>query len=178
MNVVLQILEPWYQMGADIATMLSIVSIAFLFVTYYKTRDARNLQLMNRCIDNFRKWSVDGTSQINFFYLELLNEELFYFQNKMIDKKVAIEWIEGMIDCFQVYAKDGTTILNDYSDQQSVKSVLISLNKQGVFCRIEYFVKSGVDKSHKIPLFSDPLHEFKKRKLALELFKYIKKYKF
>jgi len=167
----------WVEIGAGIATIVGAAGIIFLFIQHYYNKDIRNLQLMHRCIDNFRQWSEKSMPVINFFYLELLNEELFYFQKDLIQKKVCIEWIEGMMDYIQFYANDGT-ILTQYNDQQNIETLAIWKDKQGFFSRIHFFLHPEIDKSYIIPGFNEGPHSSKKRKLAIELYKHIKKYKY
>jgi hypothetical protein len=159
------------------ATTIGCVAIIFLFIQYIQSKDLRNLQLMHRCIDNYRKWSEHDNREYNYFYLELLNEELFYFQNKLIEKKVAIEWLDGIVDYIQIFAKDGT-VLNCYNEQQDLEALVIWKNKMGFYERIRFFVHSSLDKTLIVPHFNDASHLEKKRGLAIELYKYIKNYKY
>jgi hypothetical protein len=170
-------IKPWYEVGASIATMLSAGAIVVVIVEYFANRNVRNIQLMQRCIDNFRKWFSDSNRKVDFFYLELLNEELFYFQKGMIQKKVAIEWIEGMLDYIIIKSADGTP-LNDYSDQVDIESLDKFNNNKNFFFRIYYFTNTTIANDHKLPLCDDNNHHSKKRQLAKELHNHIKDYKY
>jgi hypothetical protein len=46
-------------------------------------------------------------------YVDLTNEELFYFQNKYIPKIIMMEWIDGMIDFMPITNSYGVIINND-----------------------------------------------------------------
>jgi hypothetical protein len=173
----LQTVPHWYEIGASIATMVGALGVLFLFGQHYYNKDVRNLQLMHRCIDNFRNWSEEYHQEINFFYLELFNEELFYFQQNLIVKKVALEWIEGILDYIQVYAEDGA-ILTNYNKQTNIEALSIWQNKEGFFARIHFFIYPPLDKSFGIPEFNEENHASKKRELAKALYRHIKNYKY
>ena len=130
---------PWYEIGAHVATMLGFVGIIFLFVQHYYDRDVRNLQLMQRCLDGFKEWSIGNKATIDLPYLELLNEELFYIQRGLIDKEVAVEWIEGILDFVAVQGEDGT-VLNQYNQQPELDKIALWQSKKYYFRRIHFFV--------------------------------------
>lgn len=45
-------------------------------------------------------------------YIDLCNEEIFYFQQKYILEEVMKEWLDGMLNYIPVYYKDEKTNLN------------------------------------------------------------------
>lgn len=163
---------------ANIATVLGVVGVVFLFAQHYYNKDIRNLQLMQRCIDNFRTWYSNPNKQVDFYYLELLNEELFYFQKKLIDKEVAIEWIEGILDYIIVYSPGGP--LNNYKNQVDITTLDRDGDNKSFFFRIYYFVNTTLSEDYNIPFCNEneKLHHLKKRQLAIELYKHIRKYKY
>lgn len=170
-------LKLWGEIGANFATIIGAGGIIFLFIQHYHNKDIRNLQLMHRCIDNFRRWSQEKLPEINFFYLELINEELFYFQNNLIQKEVAIEWIEGMLDYICIYAEDGS-VLTNYNNQQEIEALKVWNDRKGFFNRICFFIHTDLDKSFVVPDLEAGNHNFKKRELSIQLYKHIKKYKY
>ncbi len=157
--------------------MISAVAIIFIIIEYIANRNIRNIQLMHRCIDVFRKWSQGNDPKVNFEYLEMLNEELFYFQKGLIEKKVALEWIQGIIDTLQLFASDNT-LLTDYNKQQNIKELALWKEKKYFFARIDYFIHTPIDKAYVVPSFDDPSHLFIKRQLAKQLYRHIRNYKF
>lgn len=177
MIYVLQASPHWYEIGASIATMLGVLGVFFLIIEHFANRNLRNIQLMHRCIDNFRQWFNQSNQKINISYLELLNEEFFYFQKKLIEKRVAIEWIQGILDFVQVYGKGGT-ILNNYLNQANIESLSEWINREVFFARIKYFIYPKLEKNIIIPEVSDPNHAKMKRELAIALYKHIKRYKY
>jgi hypothetical protein len=167
----------WHEIGANIASIISALAIIFVIIEYNANRNVRNIQLMHRCIDQFREWNKDDKGEVNFNYLELLNEELFYFQKRLIQKKVAIEWIEGMLDYITVYSKNDEA-LNSYGKQVSVQSLQIWNEKKYFFNRVNFFVKTDFGSLYKIPDFDNSRHSEKKSILARQLYEWIKKYKY
>jgi hypothetical protein len=167
----------WYEVGASIATMVGVLGVIFLIIEHFANRNLRNIQLMHRCIDNFRQWFNTYDQKVNISYLELLNEEFFYFQKRLIEKRVAIEWIEGILDFIQIYGK-GDTILNTYLNQTSIETLGEWTNREVFFARIKYFIHPKLKVDIIIPAVNDPNHAEKKRELAKALYKHIKTYKY
>lgn len=166
-----------FEVGANIATMFGGVGIVFLFIQHFYNKDVRNLQLMQRCIDGFRHWTNSANQEINYQYLELMNEELFYIQRGLIDKEIALEWIEGMLDFIQVYGKNGF-LLSNYNNQVNLEALSVWQSREGYFLRIQYFIYTDLPKEYSIPSFTEIDHSDKKRTLAHLLLKRIKKYRY
>ena len=166
----------WTQIAANIATVFGVVGVIFLFFQYYHSKDLRNLQLMHRCIDIFRNWFNNG-QKVDFSYLELLNEELFYFQKRLIQKNVAVEWVEGILDFIVIYGKDNV-VLNSYGNQTNIEELPNWNTQKMFFARVSYFARPKLEKNIIIPGVEDKDHAKKKRELALALFKHIKNYKY
>lgn len=164
----------WTQFFANIATVFGLLGIIFLFVQHYHNKDLRNLQLMHRCIDIFRNW-FQNNQVVDYSYLELLNEELFYFQKGLIQKKVAIEWIEGILD-FVVINGNNHEVLNGYSNQTAIDRMKDWSKRKMFYARVNYFVNPQLENNIVIPGIEEKNHAKKKRELAQELYKQIKKY--
>ena len=47
-------------------------------------------------------------------YIDLTNEELFYFQHHYIPKEISKEWIDGMIDFIPITNKSGNILNKDH----------------------------------------------------------------
>ena len=91
-------MEIWQNITDTITSLGLLVAIS-VYIVY---RKQLNLSAITKCIDEFRKLddlnkTMSGGKTIN-RYIDLVNEELFYFQHKYIPKEVAKEWIDGMID--------------------------------------------------------------------------------
>lgn len=167
------------QLLANIATIGGIIAIFFLFKQHNHSKDLRNLQLMQRCIDNFRTWYSNPNKKVDFFYLELLNEELFYFQKGLIEEEIALEWIEGILDFIIIKGKDEIN-LNKYYKQEDVEKLDQWPDNKYFFFRIYYFTHIDLGNEYVLPVCkeNESEHHFKKRQLAKELYKHIRNYKY
>lgn len=164
------------QIFANIATVLGLCGIIFLFIQHNHNRDLRNLQLMHRCIDIFRNW-FQTNQKVDYAYLELLNEELFYFQKGLIPKQVAIEWIEGILD-FIVINGNTHEPLNNYSSQVNISQMEDWPKRKMFFARVNYFVNPQLKNNIAVPGIEESNHAENKRELALALYKHIKNYQY
>lgn len=168
----------WHQVAANIAAMIGAISIVLLIFQYHHTIGLRNLGLMHRCMDSFRTWASQENPELSLQYLELLNEELFYFQKRFIEKKVALEWIEGILDYVQVFDRNGG-VLNPYGTTKDVQGEPIWKNKKDFFNRVDYFIHTNLFSSFHVPPpsgDSNSKHQKKKRQLAEKLYEHIRKY--
>lgn len=78
-------------------------------------RKQLHLATIKRCIDEFRSLINPNNPQYSDAdaakYVDLVNEELFYFQHGYIPEVVAYEWIDGMMDYLPLF-DNGGNILN------------------------------------------------------------------
>jgi hypothetical protein len=88
-----------------LSLLLNAVLVAAAFVAVRQININRKqlyLSTISKCIEDFKSFrkldSQTEDASLIHDYLELTNEELFYFQNKYLPEEVAIEWIGGMID--------------------------------------------------------------------------------
>ena len=90
------------QLFYNILGIIGFVSIIGVFISYIITKKQLNITTMSRCIDNYRKQFMDlkASDDVKIIrqYIDFVNEELFYFQDKFIPYEVAFEWVSGMID--------------------------------------------------------------------------------
>ncbi|CAN5116447.1 hypothetical protein BH09BAC3_BH09BAC3_38250 [soil metagenome] len=81
---------------------------------------------MLSCIDRFQQLSPllrgdnDDFSRLT-KYVDLTNEEFFYFQREYIPKEVIVEWLDSIVDFFPIYVK-GTELPINY-DRLSFKQI-------------------------------------------------------
>lgn len=79
-----------------------IVGIAYAIRQININRKQLYLSTITKCIQDYKSLRIYSSLitdiQVIRDYLELTNEELFYFQNKYLRDEVATEWIGGMID--------------------------------------------------------------------------------
>lgn len=83
---------------------LSVGSITLILavIGYLVTKRHLNFSVIFSCNERFQKIRVGLNSDINGTqhkkeYIDLCNEEIFYFQNKYIPKIIMREWLDGMI---------------------------------------------------------------------------------
>jgi hypothetical protein len=73
-----------------------------------------NFSVLVRCITIFNDKfiNIQKEKDLNTIksYIDFVNEELFYFESKYIPKKVALEWIDGMIEIIPIYDTDNSII--------------------------------------------------------------------
>lgn len=172
-------IRPWDEVLSNIATIIGSLAIIFIIIEHIANKNVRNIQLMQRCIDLFRDWYSKPDKKVDISYLELLNEELFYFQKGLIQKKVAVEWIEGMPDFIVIFSITGKP-LNKYKNQIDISSLDRDGDNRSFFYRVYYFKDTQLTDDYVIPSCNEDLilHHFKKREVALQLYKHIRKYKY
>ena len=73
-----------------------------------------NLSALESCInrfrDNFLHLNKDSKEEEVTAYIDLVNEELFYFEQRFLPRAVAMEWIDGMIDHIPLYDTTGNLL--------------------------------------------------------------------
>ena len=101
-----------------IATVIGGIAILFAVRDYSTNRKQLNLSALENCItrfrDNFIHLSHQSPEPLVVEYIDLVNEELFYFQNRYLPKAVAREWIDGMIDAIPIYDPIGNVLNQGY----------------------------------------------------------------
>ncbi len=87
-----------------IALVGGAIAIIWGIRTYNITRSQFSFSVMISCIDRFQAIMADMNSsnldvklQAIKKYVDLCNEELFYFKNGYLPEEVTDEWIEGMM---------------------------------------------------------------------------------
>ncbi len=97
-----------------VATVIGGIAILFAVRDYSVNRKQLNLSVMESAIDRFRTHFIHLNHQspesLVIEYIDLVNEELFYFQNSFLPKVVAQEWIDGMIDLMPLYDPYGNVL--------------------------------------------------------------------
>jgi hypothetical protein len=99
-RVTLETLKDTVQTFAIVVGSLSLIVAT---IAYLVSRRGLQFNVMIACINRFQELLPNlGNEYVPerdvLRYLDLCNEELFYFQNKYLRKEVALEWIEGMLN--------------------------------------------------------------------------------
>ena len=120
----------------DVAEFISyiviIISLLGLWVTYLLSKRQIHFSVMEKCIKDFRDYEK-GASELSELnrakhYIELINEEFFYMENKYLPLVVSIEWIDGMIDYLPfVMENDAFIKSNDLKGFDSIEKTNILL---------------------------------------------------
>lgn len=101
-------LEVWTTIAANVATAFGILGFAFFYFSHQQSQRQFKVSVMLSCIDRFQKLfpiirgDEDDKNRIK-RYVDLTNEEFFYFQQGYIPKQVIVEWMDSVIDFLPVY---------------------------------------------------------------------------
>ncbi len=108
-------LKDFLEVLSFIATIIGGVAILFAVRDYSVSRKQLHLSVLQSCInryrDHFSTLGPDSSCQQVIDYLDLINEELFYFEHKYLPLPVAHEWLDGMIEFLPLFDSKGQ-ILN------------------------------------------------------------------
>ena len=95
----------WVQIVTEVITAIGVL----IAVTAYGiTRKSLYLTTIEKCIEGFRNLknlNKQPSQEEIEKYIDLVNEELFYFQHGYLPIEIADEWIDGMIDFLPVFNK-------------------------------------------------------------------------
>ena len=97
-----------------LATIVGGIAIVLAARDYSVSRKQLHLSVLESCIIRFREDFSDLTpdspiEQIR-AYIDLVNEELFYFEHKYLPAEVAEEWLDGMINIIPIFDRKGKVI--------------------------------------------------------------------
>jgi hypothetical protein len=98
----------------DLANIIVALGVLIAITQISINRKQLHFATIERCITEFRRFEsnkvpIDKTDLIR--YIDLINEELFYFQHNYLPKTIAYEWIDGMLDFVPIIDNRGN-ILN------------------------------------------------------------------
>ncbi len=100
-----------FEVLSYVATTIGGISLFYAVYNYNISKKQLNFAVLDRCISTFQKEfiSISENTKIEDLrrYIDFVNEELFYFEQKYIPKAVAYEWIDGIIDILPIY-REGT----------------------------------------------------------------------
>lgn len=104
-----------------ISYIITSVSFAGLWIAYVYSRKQIHFSTMEKCINDYRNWMQESdkpADDVAHEYLDIVNEELFYFEKKYLPMEVSEEWIDGMIDSLPFFNKN-----NEFIPSQSLKEL-------------------------------------------------------
>lgn len=105
----------------DLLELLAIVAggigLAIAAITYALSRKSLNHAVMISCISRFQEildvLERQPLPSVRRRYLDLCNEEMFYFQHRYLRREVALEWIDGMMSVLPLLDEEGQPIEGD-----------------------------------------------------------------
>ncbi len=105
MNYGIESVKDLVEFISYIITSLSLVGIG---IAYALSKKQIHFSTMTKCINDYRELMKPRLKDKDLAeqYIDLVNEELFYFENNFVPIEVSIEWIDGMID-YLPFFKDG-----------------------------------------------------------------------
>lgn len=100
--------EHWSTILANIVTSFGILSFIGFYLVHRQTQSQFRFTVMLSCIERFQNLfpiirNDDGDLDRIKRYVDLTNEEFFYFQRGYIPKEVIVEWMDSIMDSFPVY---------------------------------------------------------------------------
>jgi hypothetical protein len=101
----------------DLANIIVAMGVLIAITQISINRKQLHFATIERCITEFRRFEsnkvpIENSDLIR--YIDLINEELFYFQHDYLPKTIAYEWIDGMLDFVPIIDNNGN-ILNPKS---------------------------------------------------------------
>lgn len=102
-----------------LALIFGIGSIFWAMYTFTFSRNQFHHEVMISCIERFQSIipdlnpeAIDREIDALHKYIDLCNEELFYFKGNYMPKEVAIEWLDGMIAYLPLFDERGFVLSN------------------------------------------------------------------
>lgn len=121
-------LKDWLEIVSYLVTSVSLIG---LWYAYIFSKKQIHFTAMDKCIKEFRQISTPtflGSDNRAEQYIELINEEFFYFEYDYLPMQVSVEWVDGMIDYLPFYCKNNgfikSTRFVKLSDEQSTSAIL------------------------------------------------------
>jgi len=102
----------------DIAQIATFIGLMIALRQFAIARRQLYFASISRCVSEFQALDITTieTSERKIRkYVDLVGEELFYFQNGYIPKAVAIEWIDGMLGYIPVTDGQGIVVNEGHS---------------------------------------------------------------
>ncbi|MBC6612418.1 hypothetical protein H8B15_15955 [Hymenobacter sp. BT507] len=97
-----------------IATILGVAGILFALLSWRSSRNSFHHTVITSCTSRFQELSLKLLTQLPLSkeavqqYLELCNEELFYFESKFLPQPIIDEWLDGMLSFIHLRREDGS----------------------------------------------------------------------
>ncbi len=106
-------------------------SLAVAAYSYYLSKKQLNFAVIIKCTERFQNILPQLESEDENerrkgigLYLDLCNEELFYFKYKYLPKEIIEEWTDGMLEYLPYYNSDSERNLNENKLSQEIENHL------------------------------------------------------
>ncbi len=100
-----------YELLSLVVSILTLVALGLAVWQIRINRQQLYLSTITKCVQDFRSLSSINQSttdrELIWRYVDLVSEELFYFQHDYVPRNVSLEWIDGMIDYLPITDKEG-----------------------------------------------------------------------
>ena len=168
-----------YKVEVEMITQLITALGVLIAVTAYSiSRKSLYLTTIEKCIEGFRNLAnlnnKPSRAEIG-KYIDLVNEELFYFQHGYLPIEIADEWIDGMIDFLPIFDKN-QNVLNPNNCIQDLAEKHDRYFQNYLRVRTAFIIKGNYD--FKLSYSSDTKSASKRksqrRKLIIEILKNLK----
>jgi|GEM_PF-1973274 len=109
--------EHWSTIVANIVTSLGILSFLGFYFAHRQTQNQFKFTVMISCIERFQQLfpiirnDAEDISRL-IKYVNLTNEEFFYFQRGYIPKEVIVEWMDSIVEYFPIYVSGSELPIN------------------------------------------------------------------
>ncbi|MEL7342839.1 MAG: hypothetical protein AAGM67_20310 [Bacteroidota bacterium] len=112
-----------------IATIIGGIAILFAVRDYSISRKQLHLSVLQSCVSRFREHFMDLNPEspplLVRDYLDLVNEEMFYFEQQYLPLEVAHEWLDGMIHFIPIFDGAGQILNQGYCLPQIVDEKML-----------------------------------------------------
>jgi hypothetical protein len=96
---------------------IGVASLASAAYSYHLSKKQFNFAVIINCTERFQKIlpllqledQAERKKAIG-LYIDLCNEQLFYFENKYLPKEIIEEWTDGMLDYLPYFDESGNNI--------------------------------------------------------------------
>lgn len=119
---------------------LGSLSIFGAVISYWYSRKHLNFNVIFNCNKRFQKirtnLTKDGNKEAAKKYIDLCNEEIFYYENSFVPQSIMREWIDGMIFYIPHYTSE-----NEYYHKAKLHDYVLKENEFEEYPRLEKVFK-------------------------------------
>jgi len=119
MQALLDFITHWKDLIEVFVWIFGTIAIVYGFRQYRMGKKQFQFDVMISCIERYqelvpelvqKRSAFKGETTVINKYIDLCNEELFYFKNGYLPEEVVVEWLDGMIDILPLFDEKGINI--------------------------------------------------------------------